>query len=92
MSPMVCMYVKMASSGVKMMNQANKVIRQRTAVDILNAALVLIKMESSCFECLKADAWKKEVWSKKKPLTPQGLKTMEVWKCSLRSVTLFSIA
>jgi hypothetical protein len=39
----VCMYSKSASSGVESMTRANEVICQRTAVDILNAALILLK-------------------------------------------------
>ena len=46
----ICMYGKTASSGVESMNQANKDVQRRTAVDILNAALVLIKNESICFQ------------------------------------------
>jgi hypothetical protein len=43
----VCMYGKTASSCVESMNRANDDIRQRTAVDILNAALILLKKEST---------------------------------------------
>jgi hypothetical protein len=73
MAEMVCMYGKTASSGVEAMNRANDSIRRRTAVDILNAALLLIKKESERFERSKSDAWKKEMWSEEKPLTPRGM-------------------
>jgi hypothetical protein len=43
----VCMYGKSASSGVEAMNRANEDIRQKTAVDILNATLILLKKEST---------------------------------------------
>jgi hypothetical protein len=43
----VCMYGKSASSGVKAMNRANEDICQKTAVDILNATLILPKKEST---------------------------------------------
>ncbi len=43
----VCMYGKSASSGVDTMNRANEDIRQKTAVDILNATLILLKKEST---------------------------------------------
>jgi hypothetical protein len=46
MAETVCMYGKTALSGVKAMNRANNSIQRQTAVDILNAALVLIKKES----------------------------------------------
>jgi hypothetical protein len=74
----VCMYVKTASSGVKAMNRVNDSIRRQTAVDILNAVLVLIKKESEWFERFKSNAWKKEVWSEEKPLTPRGMTVMKV--------------
>jgi hypothetical protein len=59
------------------MNHANDSIRRQTVVNILNAALVLIKKESEQFERSKSDAWKKEVWSKEKPLTPWGMTVMK---------------
>ncbi len=43
----VCMYGKKASSGVEAMNRANEDIRQKTAVDILNTTLILLKKEST---------------------------------------------
>jgi hypothetical protein len=39
------MYGKSVSSGVEVMNRANEDIRQKTAVDILNAILILLKNE-----------------------------------------------
>ncbi len=77
MAETVCMYGKTASSGVKAMNRANDSIQTGTAINILNAALVLIKKESEQFERSKSDAWKKEVWSKEKPLTPRGMTVMK---------------
>ncbi len=50
MAEKVCMYGKTALSGVEAMNCANDSIQRRTAVNILNAALVLIKKESEQFE------------------------------------------
>jgi hypothetical protein len=77
MAEMVCMYGKTALSGVKAMNHANNSIQRQTAVDILNAALVLIKKESERFKPSKSNAWKKEVWSKEKPLTPRGMTVLK---------------
>jgi hypothetical protein len=54
----VYMYRKSASSGVESMNKANKQIRQRTAVNILNAAIILLKKESSRFQKSTLNAWK----------------------------------
>ena len=42
----VCMYGKSASSGVESMNNANQLAQQKTAVDVLNAIMLLLKMES----------------------------------------------
>jgi hypothetical protein len=73
----ICMYGKSASSGVESMNRANDDIRRRTAIDILNAALVLIKKESMRFHHAQSDTHKQEVWSEEKPLTPRGMSVME---------------
>jgi hypothetical protein len=43
----VCMYGKSASSGVEAMNRANEDIRQKTAVDMLNATMIILKKEST---------------------------------------------
>ncbi len=43
----VCMYGKSVSLDVEAMNRANEDIHQKTAVDILNATLVLLKKEST---------------------------------------------
>ena len=40
-----CMFSKSASSGVESMNKANQLAQQRTAVDVLNAVILLIKLE-----------------------------------------------
>lgn len=45
----ICMYGKVALSRVEPMNQANDDVRQRTVINILNAALVLIKKEGNCY-------------------------------------------
>ncbi len=46
----VCMYGKTASSDVEAMNRANENIRHRTAVDILNTTLILLKKESTRYD------------------------------------------
>ncbi len=53
----VCMYGKSASSGVKAMNKANEEIRQKTAVDILNATLILLKKKSTRYNKQQSLAW-----------------------------------
>ena len=69
----MCMYGRTSSSGVESMNRANNEICQRTAVDILNAALVLIKKESERFEQNKKNAHKVSVWATPPPLTHKGM-------------------
>jgi hypothetical protein len=68
----VCMYGKTASSGVESMNRANEVIRQRTAVDILTAALILLKKESTRY-----DKACNQAWDHGQILTPKGIESME---------------
>jgi hypothetical protein len=46
----VCMYGKSASSGVEAMNRASDDIRQKTAVDILNTTMILLKKESTRYD------------------------------------------
>ncbi len=53
----VCMYGKSAFSGVEAMNRANEDIRQKTAVDILNAILILLKKESTRYNKQQNLAW-----------------------------------
>ncbi len=68
----VCMYGKSASSGVETMNGPNEDIRQKTAVDILNATLILLKKESTRYNKQKSLAWNHE-----HVLTPKGMELME---------------
>ncbi len=68
----ICMYGKSASSDVELMNRANDDIRQRTAVDILNAALILFKKESNRYEKVQDQAW-----NHSQQLTPKVMDLME---------------
>jgi hypothetical protein len=74
--PDICMYGKTALSGVESMNRANNDVRRRLAVDILNAALVLIKKEGVRFSRSQSDAHKRTTWLESL-LTPRGLIVME---------------
>ena len=56
----ICMFNKSASSGVESMNRANNLARQRTAVDILNALILLIKLEGTRFNHYKQKAWERD--------------------------------
>jgi hypothetical protein len=67
----VCMYGKSASSGVEAMNRANEDIHQKTAVDILNATLILLKKESTRYNKQQNLAW-----NHAQILTPKGMELM----------------
>ncbi len=68
----ICMYGKSASSSVEAMNRANKDIYQKTAVDILNATLILLKKESTRY-----DKQQDLAWNHTRALTPKGMELME---------------
>jgi len=68
----VCMFGSSASSGVESMNNANMAIRQKTAVDALNAMINLLKMD-----CVRYEKFKNEAWARILPLTPRGMIEME---------------
>jgi hypothetical protein len=67
-----CMFGSSASSGMESMNRANMSIRQKTAVDALNAKINLIKMDS-----VRYDKFKNEAWVRTLLLTPRGMIEME---------------
>jgi hypothetical protein len=53
----IYMYQRSASSAVESMNAVNKEMRARTAVDALNATLLLIRLECDRFQRMKQEAW-----------------------------------
>ena len=54
------------------MNNANQVARQKTAVDVLNAVILLLKLEADCFGFYQCQAWEWE-----DILTDKGMRLME---------------
>ncbi len=68
----VCMFGKSATSGVKSMNNANQVAQQKTAVDVLSAIILLLKLESKWFGLYQRQAWEQE-----DILTDKGMRHME---------------
>ncbi len=52
----ICMYGRSASSSVEAMNHANKIVREKTAVDMLNAAILLLNMEGNRYHQWKEAA------------------------------------
>ena len=72
MAPDICMYGKSASSGVEAMNRVNKLVRAKSSVDPLNAAILLLQLEGDCF-----NKWKGIAWGTDMPLTPKGMDLMK---------------
>jgi len=68
----ICMYGKSASSGVESMNNANQVAWQKTTVDVLNAVILLLKLEAERFGFYQRQAWERE-----EILTDKGMRLME---------------
>ncbi len=52
----IYMYQLSASSAVESMNAVNKKMRARTAVDALNATLLLIRLECNRFQRMEQEA------------------------------------
>jgi hypothetical protein len=69
----ICMFSKSASSGVESMNRANHLARERTAVDIVNAVILILKLEGKRFDMFKQEAWTRD----DQVLTERGLALME---------------
>jgi hypothetical protein len=68
----ICMFGKSVSSGVESMNNANQLVHQKTAVNVLNGVILLLKLEAERFE------WYNQVsWEWEDILTDKGLKLME---------------
>lgn len=68
----VCMYSKSSLSGVESMNRANLPARQRTGVDIINAILLILKLEGERFSW-----YKQKCWERNEILTNHGMELMK---------------
>jgi hypothetical protein len=68
----VIMYSRSSTTSVESMNRANMRIRERSTVDLVNACILLLKMEAERFEKNK-----EEVWAHDRPLTPRGIAIVE---------------
>jgi hypothetical protein len=66
---MIHMYQRSSSSTAELMNAANKLVRNRTAVDPINAMILLLKLEAKRYADNKEKAWE---WTE--VLTPHGQK------------------
>ena len=74
--PDIYMFGKTALSDVESMNCANEDIRKRTTIDLLNAAIILIKKEGVRFKRGQSDANKVLTFTNS-ILTPRGIALME---------------
>ena len=72
MGAYVYLYFCSSSGTAESMNKANKEMRARTAVDLLNACMLLIKLECKRFYKMKKDAWGGTT-----VLTPRGIEEYE---------------
>ena len=63
----IYLYHRTSSAAVESMNAANKEIRQRTAVDLVNATILLIRLE-----CNRFNKMKELVWQSDSDFTPRG--------------------
>jgi hypothetical protein len=57
MSSNVFMYGRSSSSGVEAMNAANREMRERTSVCLVNATMLLLRMEAERFDRMRVEAW-----------------------------------
>ena len=72
MSDDVYMYGLSASSGLESMNHVNMPVRSVSAVDALNACILMIRLESK-----RHNQFRQEAWNCDTPLTPRGMMLME---------------
>ena len=63
----IYLYHRTSSAAVESMNAANKELRQRTAVDLVNATILLF-----CLECNRFNKMKELVWQSDSDFTPRG--------------------
>jgi hypothetical protein len=70
MSTEIFMYGRSSSSGVESMNRANKLVREKNAVDILNAAILLLQLGE------RYHTWKAKAWEWEHPFTPRGMEIL----------------
>jgi hypothetical protein len=68
----ICMYQLLSQSTAESMNYANLAVRERTAVDPVNSTILLLQLETQCYNEYKAKAWN---WDD--VLTPHGKKFRE---------------
>ena len=61
------MYHRSASAGAESMSGANIKMRAKSAVDLLNALILLTKLECKRFNAQRAKAWASDCF-----LTPRG--------------------
>ncbi len=53
----ICMYKQLSQLTAESMNNANLAVRERTAVDPVNATILLLQLETKHYNEYKAKAW-----------------------------------
>ena len=74
------MYHRVLSGTVESMNRANSKMRARTAVDLPNATILLLKLECTWFNKMKQEAW-----GGNSILTPRGIDKYDATFTNLNS-------
>ena len=67
MAPNIYMYDRTSSAGVEAMHNANRPVREKTAVDPCNAILLIVELECDWFR-----EQRKKAWEESGPFTPYG--------------------
>jgi hypothetical protein len=68
----ICMYQRLSQLTMESMNNSNLAVRERTAVDPVNATILLLQLETKRYNKYKAKAW-----NLNEVLTPHGKKLSE---------------
>ncbi len=72
MGDSICMYQRSSQLTAESMNNANWAVRERTVVDLVNGTILLLQLETKCYNKYKAKTWNLNV-----VLTPHGKKLSE---------------
>ena len=98
MSDTACMYGRSASSGLESMNRANMRARDKSAVDIVNATLLILKMERKRFIAKQELAWQSDEvltvkgrWFMKEVFDEISVADYEISEVEFADYTLFTV-
>jgi hypothetical protein len=83
----IYLYNRTASTSVESMNHANKEVSARTAVDVVNASILLLQLECKQFKQHQESAWKRNDY-----LTPHGNKLRDLTFKQVPDYCLYTIS